>query len=63
MNTGTLAVAVLLFGFLLLRRGWVRSSTSWQSVSLAVAVPAFALFALALIQLGRAFSVQASMDS
>lgn len=37
--------------------------TPWQIVGLAIGVPAFALFVLARIQLGRAFSLQAKAST
>jgi len=59
LNVGTLALGVLLFVVLLVGHGGVRSWTPWQLVGFAVAAPAFVLFVLARIQLGRAFSVRA----
>jgi len=63
LNIGTLAVAVLALGFLVLRHPWVQAWTPWQIVGSAIGVPAFALFVLARIQLGRAFSVHAKAST
>jgi protein-S-isoprenylcysteine O-methyltransferase Ste14 len=63
LNISTLLVAVLLIGFLAFRHPWVQPWTPWQIVGLAIAVPAFALFVLARIELGRAFSVRAKAST
>lgn len=60
-NFGTLAVAVVavaVAAFAVFRQPWVTWS-SWQVAGLAIFVPAFTLFVVARIQLGRAFSVRA----
>lgn len=62
LNISTLVVGVLFFG-LLLRYGAAGAWTPWQVVGLSIAAPAFALFVLARIQLGRAFSVRAKATS
>ena len=59
LNVGTLAVAVLALGVLVFRYAGRIAWTPWQIVGLAIAGPAFLMFVLARIQLGRAFSVQA----
>jgi protein-S-isoprenylcysteine O-methyltransferase Ste14 len=59
LNYGTLVLAVLAFGVLLFRYARVIAWTPWQIVGLAIGGPAFLLFVLARIQLGRAFSLQA----
>jgi protein-S-isoprenylcysteine O-methyltransferase Ste14 len=56
-------VAVLFVGFVLVRHPWVQPWTGWQMVGVAIAVPAFLLFFVARIQLGRAFSVQAKAST
>ena len=63
LNIGTLALAILVLGLAVLRQTWVRPWTPWQIVGLAIAVPAFAMFVLARIQLGRAFSLQAKAST
>jgi protein-S-isoprenylcysteine O-methyltransferase Ste14 len=66
LNGGTAALAVLVFGFLgfmAVRRPWIHPWTPWQFVGVALAVPAVALFVLARIQLGRAFSVKAKAST
>jgi protein-S-isoprenylcysteine O-methyltransferase Ste14 len=63
LNFGTLVVAVLALGLLLLRYGAKIAWTPWQIVGLAIAGPAFLLFVLARIQLGRAFSVRAKAST
>lgn len=58
LNIGTI-VPALVAAFLFV---WYASGlpwTPWRIVGLAIAAPAFLLFVLARIQLGRAFSVQA----
>ena len=59
LNYGTLVLLVLVLGSLLLRYAGKIAWTPWQIVGLAIAGPAFLMFVLARIQLGRAFSVQA----
>jgi protein-S-isoprenylcysteine O-methyltransferase Ste14 len=59
LNYATLVIPVLVLGFLLFRYGSKIAWTPWQIVGVAIAAPAFLLFVLARIQLGRAFSVQA----
>jgi protein-S-isoprenylcysteine O-methyltransferase Ste14 len=63
LNITTLAVAALLFGLMLWQHQWVRSGTPWQIVGVAITAPAFVLFVLARIQLGRAFSVRAKANT
>jgi protein-S-isoprenylcysteine O-methyltransferase Ste14 len=63
LNIGTLAVAVLLFGLAVWQHRSAGSWTPWQIVGVAVTVPAFVLFVLARIQLGRAFSVRAKAST
>jgi protein-S-isoprenylcysteine O-methyltransferase Ste14 len=58
LNLGTLALgllAVLLFA----KFAWGLPWTGWRIAGVAIAVPAFALFVVARIQLGRAFSAKA----
>lgn len=59
LNLGTLLLAVVVLGFLLFRYGGAVVWTPWQVVGLAIFVPAFLLFLLARIELGRAFSIKA----
>lgn len=59
LNITTLALAALVLGLLVVRLAWASHWTPWQIVGFAIAAPAFALFALARVQLGRAFSLQA----
>ena len=59
LNISTLVVAVLLLSVLAFQHPWVQPWTPWQIVGLLIGVPAFALFVLARIELGRAFSVRA----
>src|SRR5579863_5476488 len=58
LNLATLAVVIVglsLFGVYAAREPW----TAWHIAGIAIAVPAFLLFLVARIELGRAFSVQA----
>jgi protein-S-isoprenylcysteine O-methyltransferase Ste14 len=58
LNLVTLAVAIIvltLFGMDAAKLPW----TAWRIVGMAIALPAFLLFAAARIELGRAFSVRA----
>ena len=58
LNLVTLVVAIAVFVFLGMHAAklpW----TAWRIVGMAIAVPAFLLFAAARIELGRAFSVRA----
>jgi len=59
LNIGSLVVAVLVGVVVFIQYDWAQPWTPWRIVGLAIAVPAFVLFALARIELGRAFSVQA----
>ena len=62
LNYGTLAlVAVFLLIFLMY--SWGPPWTVPRIAGLAIAIPSFLLFALARIQLGRAFSVQAKAST
>ena len=56
-------MAVLFVGFVLFRHPWAQPWTAWQIAGVAIAVPAFLLFFVARIQLGRAFSVQAKAST
>lgn len=58
LNLVTLAVAVVVLMFLGMHAAklpW----TAWRIVGMAIAAPAFLLFVVARIELGRAFSVRA----
>jgi protein-S-isoprenylcysteine O-methyltransferase Ste14 len=62
LNLLTLAVAIIVLTFLGMHAAnlpW----TTWRIVGMAVAVPAFLLFAAARIELGRAFSVRAKAST
>ena len=52
-------MAVVLVGVLILRFWSAEPWTPWQIAGVIIAAPAFVLFALARIELGRAFSVRA----
>lgn len=57
-NYGTLAV-IAVFALIFVSRAWGLPWTPPRIVGAAIAAPAFLLFALARIQLGRAFSLRA----
>ncbi len=63
LNFGTLLLVVVVLGFLLFRYVWALVWTPWQIVGSAIFVPAFLLFVLARIELGRAFSVKAKAST
>lgn len=63
LNFSTLALAVPVLVFVVFRASWSQPWTAWQIVGLAIAVPAFALFLLARIQLGGAFSLKAKASA
>lgn len=63
LNIGTLVLGVVAVVVVLYQHPWVQAWTPWQIVGLAIGVPAGALFVLARIQLGRAFSVQAKAST
>ena len=63
LNIGTLALAVLLLVLLGLRHAWTQPWTAWEVVGFVIAAPAFALLALARIQLGRAFTLRAKANT
>lgn len=63
LNYGTLVLAVVVLGFLLFRYAPSIVWTPWQTVGLAIFVPAFVLFVLARIELGRAFSIKAKAST
>lgn len=66
LNLGTLALAVValvVVGFVAFRTPWVQTWSPWHVVGLAIFVPAFALFVVARLQLGRAFSVRAKAST
>ena len=63
LNVGTLAIPVLVLGFLLFRYSGRIVWTPWQIVGVAIGLPALLLFLLARIQLGRAFSVRAKAST
>jgi protein-S-isoprenylcysteine O-methyltransferase Ste14 len=63
LNFGSLLLVGLALGFLLFRFGGKVEWTSWQIVGVAIFVPAFLLFVLARIELGRAFSIKAKAST
>ena len=63
LNVGTLVLPVIALGVLLFRYAGKIAWTPWQIVGLAIGGPAFLLFVLARIQLGRAFSVRAKAST
>jgi protein-S-isoprenylcysteine O-methyltransferase Ste14 len=63
LNFGSLLLVGVVFGFLLFRYGGKVVWTPWHIVGLAIFVPAFLLFVLARIELGRAFSVKAKAST
>jgi len=63
LNFGTLLLVVVVLGFLLFRYVWKLVWTPWQIVGVMIFVPAFLLFVLARIELGRAFSVKAKAST
>jgi len=63
LNVGTLLLVVFLLVFLLFRFGGRVLWTPWQIVGVAIFIPAFLLFVLARIQLGRAFSIKAKAST
>jgi protein-S-isoprenylcysteine O-methyltransferase Ste14 len=63
LNISTLALAVIVLGLAVFRHSWLQPWTRWQIVGLAISVPAFAVFGLARIQLGSAFSVKAKAST
>ena len=62
LNYGTLALVVVVMPFLVMRF-WGLPWTVPRIAGLAIAIPSFLLLALARIQLGRAFSVQAKAST
>jgi len=63
LNVGTLLLAVVVLGFLVFRYVGVVVWTPWQIAGVVIFVPAFLLFVLARIELGRAFSVKAKAST
>ena len=63
LNIASLALVCCVVIFLLLRYAPGGSWTEWQIAGFAIAAPAFVLFVLARIQLGRAFSVEAKAST
>ncbi len=62
LNYITLAL-VLAAGYIFFRNTWGLPWTPWRIAGMAIAAPAFALFVVARIQLGRAFSVRAKANT
>jgi protein-S-isoprenylcysteine O-methyltransferase Ste14 len=58
LNYATLVLIVVIIPFFVMHF-WGPPWTAWRIAGLAIAIPCFLLLALARIQLGRAFSVQA----
>jgi len=63
LNFGTLLLVVVVLGFVLFRHVGKVVWTPWQLVGLEIFVPAFLLFVLARIELGRAFSLKAKAST
>jgi protein-S-isoprenylcysteine O-methyltransferase Ste14 len=63
LNFGTLLLVFIVLGFLLFRYGGALVWTRWQIAGVAIFVPAFLLFLLARIELGRAFSIKAKAST
>ena len=63
LNLGTLLLVVVVLGFLLFRYAGGLVWTPWHIVGAAIFVPAFLLFVLARIELGRAFSIKAKAST
>lgn len=63
LNYGSLAVVIVVLGFLLFRYGGSIVWTPWQIVGAAIFVPSCLLFVLARIELGRAFSIKAKAST
>ena len=63
LNFGTLLLAVVVLGVVLFRYVGTVVWTPWQIAGLGIFVPAFLLFVLARIELGRAFSIQAKAST
>ena len=59
LNVGTLLLVFVVLAFLLFRFGGAVAWTPWQIAGVAIFIPAFVLFVLARIELGRAFSIKA----
>jgi protein-S-isoprenylcysteine O-methyltransferase Ste14 len=62
LNIVTLTFVVVAIPFLVVHF-WGPPWTAWRIAGLAIAIPAFLLLALARVQLGRAFSVQAKAST
>jgi protein-S-isoprenylcysteine O-methyltransferase Ste14 len=62
LNIATLALIVFVMPYAVLHF-WGPPWTAWRIAGLAIAIPSFLLFALARLQLGRAFSVQAKAST
>jgi len=63
LNFGTLLLVGGVLGFLLFRYAGTLVWTPWQIVGVAIFVPAFLLFVLARLELGRAFSLKAKAST
>ena len=63
LNFVSLLLVVVVLGVLLLRFGGAIVWTPWQIAGVAIFVPAFVLFVLARIELGRAFSIKAKAST
>ena len=63
LNVGTLLLAVVVLGVLLFRYAGALAWTPWRITGVAIFVPAFLLFVLARIELGRAFSIKAKAST
>jgi protein-S-isoprenylcysteine O-methyltransferase Ste14 len=63
LNFGTLLLVVVVLGFLVFRYVGKVVWTPWQLAGVGLWVPAFLLFVLARIELGRAFSIKAKAST
>lgn len=63
LNFGTLLLAVVALGVAFFLYGGRVAWTPWQIVGSAIFLPAFVLFVLARMELGRAFSIKAKAST
>jgi len=63
LNYASLVVVLIAAAYLSFRYAGGQAWTPWHLAGVAIALPAFALFLLARVQLGRNFSVQAKANT